>query len=238
MACGYIYKYYTGWFSHMTSRRFVIPDIHGCALTFRALVENAIRLQPEDSLYLLGDYIDRGPRSRELLDTILDLRKHGFHVEALRGNHEEMLLNADDSLMNFRLWIINGGHATLDSFKVERAGEIPSRYLDFLKNLRYFIELEDFVLVHACLDFQNENPFSDRETMLWARYCDADISRIGNRRLITGHTPIPREALIKGIEAERILLDNGCVYKGAPGLGSLAALELNSMAIYFQENID
>ncbi len=64
----------------MTSRRFVIPDIHGCARTFRALVEDVIRLKPMDSLYLLGDYIDRGPRSKDLLDKILELSAEGHNI--------------------------------------------------------------------------------------------------------------------------------------------------------------
>ncbi len=222
----------------MTSRRFVIPDIHGCARTFRALVEDVIRLKPMDSLYLLGDYIDRGPRSKDLLDKILELSAEGHNIHALRGNHEEMLLNSDKSLDDFHLWIMNGGRTTLDSFGVESASEIPSSYLNFLTQLQNFIVLEEFVLVHACLNFENPDPFADREAMLWARQCEVDTSRLGNRKLINGHTPVTRKALLKGLNTSRIMLDNGCVYKGYAGLGSLAALELNSMSVCFQENID
>jgi serine/threonine protein phosphatase 1 len=223
---------------NMASRRFVIPDIQGCARTFRALLEDVIRLNPWDSLYLLGDYIDRGPRSRELLDIILKLRKKGFSVHALRGNHEEMLLNSDNSPSDFHLWLENGGRQTLDSFGVERTAEIPSHYVTLLAQLPYFILLEDFVLVHACLNFELADPFIDREAMLWSRNCEVDTWLLGNRRLINGHLPVPRETLLQSLSASRITLDNGCVYKGRTGLGSLAALELNSMNVFFQENID
>jgi serine/threonine protein phosphatase 1 len=222
----------------MTKRRFVIPDLHGCARTFRTLLEDVIRLNPWDSLYLLGDYVDRGPRSRELLDTIIKLRKKGFSVHALRGNHEEMLLNSDNSLEDFQLWVENGGRQTLDSFGVRSAGEIPNHYVAFLAQLPYFILLDDFVLVHACLNFDIPDPFVDRQAMLWRRQCNVNRQFLGNKSLINGHMPVPREALLESLSTARITLDNGCVYKGRYGFGSLAALELDSMTVYFQENID
>jgi serine/threonine protein phosphatase 1 len=225
-------------YSKMPPRHFVIPDIHGCAVTFRTLVEDVICLTTEDQLYLLGDYIDRGPRNKEVLDTIIGLARGGYSVKTLRGNHEEMLLNSENSPADFRLWTLNGGNATLYSFGVDSAGEIPRRYLKFLEKLPLFFILDDFILVHACLNFDSPDPFSDRESMLWARHCEVDRSRIGNRRVISGHTPVNREALEKGLDSSRIMLDNGCVYKGYTGLGALAALELNSMALFFQENID
>ncbi len=222
----------------MSTRRFVIPDIHGCARTFHALLHNVIRLQPEDTLYLLGDYIDRGPRSKELLDEIINLLKKGYSVHPLRGNHEEMLLQSQVSLQALSLWMTNGGHATLDSFRAEDAREIPYNYRNFLLALPSYIILDDFVLVHACLNFDIPDPFTDTETMLWARTCQVNPERIGSRRLVCGHTAIRRESVLKSLATTRIMLDNGCVYKGYPELGSLTALELDSMSLYFQENID
>jgi serine/threonine protein phosphatase 1 len=61
---------------------------------------------------------------------------------------------------------------------------------------------------------------------------------IGGKRLIGGHTPQNRDGIRRSLDGDHILLDNGCVYKGEPGLGSLAALELQTMELYFQENID
>ncbi len=222
----------------MPHRRFVIPDIHGCGRTFRALLEEVIRPIPGDHLYFLGDYIDRGPRSGETLEMIMGLFEKGFRVNALRGNHEEMLLDSINSDFDLDLWLMNGGHATLESIGADSPDMLPTRYLKFLEKLHYFIILDDFVLVHACLNFENDDPFADRKAMLWSRHCTVDEARIGNRRLISGHTPVSREIIEKSLHSSRILLDNGCVFRGYPGLGALAALELNSMTLFFQENID
>jgi serine/threonine protein phosphatase 1 len=149
-----------------------------------------------------------------------------------------MLLESQESLSALSLWMKNGGQATLESFRAEDAGEIPYNYHNFLLALPNFIILDDFILVHACLNFGIADPFADTETMLWARSCQVSTKRIGGRRVICGHTAIQREAVIKSLATDRIMLDNGCVYKGDPELGSLTALELASMSLYFQENID
>lgn len=220
------------------TRRFVIPDIHGCCLTFRRLVSEVIGLERADELYLLGDMIDRGPDSKGVLDFFLELRDQGFSIKGIKGNHEEMCLRADEDLESMELWIANGGLATLRSFEAESAGEIPRRYRNLLRSLPGYILLEDFVIVHAALNFDSIDPFADTEAMLWMRTCNVDTSRIGGRRLISGHTPVTREQLTSSLASDRILIDNGCVFAGRPGLGSLTALELNSMRIWYQDNID
>lgn len=73
-------------------RRFAIGDIHGCYNTFESLVEDKIALRKEDQLFLLGDYIDRGIRNREVLDYIIELKEEGFQVFPLMGNHEYFVL--------------------------------------------------------------------------------------------------------------------------------------------------
>lgn len=222
----------------MKRRRFVIPDIHGCCRTFRSLVSEVICLECADELYLLGDMIDRGPDSKGVLDFILELRDQGFSVKGVKGNHEEMCLRADESLEAMELWIANGGLATLRSFEVESAGEIPKRYRNLLQTLPNYIQLDDFVIVHAALNFASSDPFADAEAMLWMRECSVDSVRINGRRLVSGHTPVKREQLTASLSTDRILLDNGCVFTGGKGLGSLAALELNSMRVWYQDNID
>jgi serine/threonine protein phosphatase 1 len=222
----------------MKPRRFVIPDIHGCCRTFRSLVSEVIRLERADELYLLGDMIDRGPDSKGVLDFILELRDQGFSIKGVKGNHEEMCLRAGEGLEFMELWIVNGGLATLRSFAAENAGEIPRRYRDLLRSLPNYIQLDDFVIVHAALNFDSSDPFADIEAMLWMRECSVDPSRIGGRRLVSGHTPVTREQLTTSLTTDRILLDNGCVFTGRPGLGSLTALELNSMSVWYQDNID
>lgn len=222
----------------MVARRFVIPDIHGCARTFAALVFDVLRIRQTDMLYLLGDYIDRGPRSREVIDLLVSLQHDGFIIHPIRGNHDEMLLRSCGSLDYFRLWILNGGRTTLESFGVEDPCEIPGPYRHFLAGLPYYLELEDSILVHAGLNFAADDPFADTQAMLWSRSDEVVPERTGYRKVISGHTPVSRETIRQSISTGRIFLDNGCVYAPQPDLGTLAALELNTMSLYFQVNID
>jgi serine/threonine protein phosphatase 1 len=74
--------------------------------------------------------------------------------------------------------------------------------------------------------------------MLWIRSAYVDRQRIGGRRLICGHTPVSRTRLEASLDSSRIMLDNGCVFGERPETGSLAALELESMTVRYQENID
>jgi serine/threonine protein phosphatase 1 len=222
----------------MLSRTFVIGDIHGCAATLRRLVDVTLHPEPTDRIYLLGDLIDRGPDSKGVLDFIFELRARGLAVNSVRGNHDDMCLQAGNDRYYLDLWSANGGLDTLESFQADGPGDIPVLYRDFLTSLPYFLLLDDFVIVHAGLDFVVENPFSDTNAMLWTRSPHVDRGRIGGRRLVCGHTPVTRQHLEESLTCDRIMLDNGCVYAGRPGMGCLAALELGSMTIQYQENID
>ena len=221
------------------SRRFAIGDVHGCSRTLRRLVEQGIGLTRADELYLLGDLIDRGPDTKGVLDFIFELRESGFNVVSVRGNHEQMCLHAGESLESLEMWLANGGLATLRSFDIESPDGIPRQYRSFLRSLPYYILLDGFVIVHASLNFDRSDPFTDREAMLWQRECDVDPARTGGRRLVSGHTPVTRQQLEASLATDRIQVDNGCVFAAErPGLGSLAALELDTLSVVYQENID
>jgi len=208
-------------------------------VTFSALLHDVLRIRKTDTIYLLGDYIDRGPRSREVVDSILRLRQKGYSAHALRGNHDDMLLRACEDRDCFRVWLLNGGRTTLDSFGIEDPCDTPLVYKRFLSRLPYYFELEDFILVHAGLNRQADDPFSDKEAMLWARPSSINTTSVfTGKPIISGHTPVTKEAIINSLRTGWILLDNGCVYSSNQELGSLAALELNSLSLYFQKNID
>jgi serine/threonine protein phosphatase 1 len=222
----------------MRTRRFAIPDIHGCANTFAALLHDVLRIRASDTLYLLGDYTDRGPRSKEVLDHIFELRRKGYSIHPIRGNHDDMLLRACGDLDYFRVWILNGGGATLESFNVEDPCELPLSYRRFFDTLPYYLELEDYILVHAGLNFMTADPFSDKEAMLWTRTREVNSDVIGQKKVVTGHTPVSREAIRQSTSSGLIPLDNGCVYAATTHLGTLAALDLDTLSLYFQKNID
>jgi len=222
----------------MTSRNFVIGDVHGCAQTLQQLIFKVIRVRHTDTLYFLGDLIDRGPRSRETLETIIRLKSAGYSVLSIRGNHEEMMLNACRNRTESLLWLENGGLATLRNFNVEDACEIPIETRKFLAGLPYYILLDRFILCHAGINCLAENPLEDHEAMIWSRNLPVMPERLGGRRVICGHTVHTLEEIRSSMESDRIFLDNGCVFKDMKGLGNLVALEIGSMTLYKTENID
>ena len=222
----------------MNPRIFVIGDVHGCNKTLHEMIFKVIRLRTVDRLYLLGDLIDRGPGSREVLDTIMRLQSAGYFIRSVRGNHEEMLLDACRNRNGFLLWIENGGRATLQSFGVEDPCEIPIPYRRFLADLPYHILLDDFVISHAGINCLADDPFSDTFSMLWGRELPVIPERIGNRRVICGHTVHTLADIQNSLHATLIPLDAGCVFSGRAGFGNLAALEVRSMTIHHTPNID
>ena len=76
------------------SRRIAIGDIHGCSNTLKGLLEEKIRIRAEDQIIFVGDYIDRGPDSKGVLDYVIGLREKVSNLVFIRGNHEEMLIES------------------------------------------------------------------------------------------------------------------------------------------------
>lgn len=222
----------------MASRTFVIGDVHGCAHTLQHLLFRIIRLRSSDRLFFLGDLIDRGPRSREVLDIIIRLQSAGYSISSVRGNHEQMLLDACRNRNSFRLWMENGGITTLQSFGVEDACKIPVQYLNFLSSLPHYILLDTFVLCHAGINCMTADPFSDTEAMLWSRDLPVLPERIGGRRVLCGHTVHSVAEISDSLGANRIFLDAGCVFTEREQLGNLLTLEIATMTVQHTSNID
>lgn len=222
----------------MSQRIFVIGDVHGCALTLQHLIFKVIRIRRTDTLYFLGDIIDRGPRSRETLETILRLRAAGYSLASIRGNHEEMMLNACRNRTESLLWLENGGIETLKSFRVEDACEIPIETRKFVADFPYYILLDRFILCHAGVNCLAEAPLEDQEAMIWSHNLPVIPERLGGRRLICGHTVQTLEEIRSSLSSDRISLDNGCVFNYRQEFGHLVALEIGTMALYETRNID
>jgi serine/threonine protein phosphatase 1 len=235
-------------------RRWVIPDIHGHVNTLKALFGEQIKPTRYDEIYFLGDYIDRGPASKEVIDFIRFLQKDEYNVTALKGNHEDMLVELHDAEMQSKgsifslfsnkkrgAWMAMGGKETLKSFGVSSARDIPPDYIEWMRGLPYYAELEEWVLVHAGLNFRVEDPFSDKLSMLWLRDYEIRPEMIGNRKIIHGHVPVNLELISLSIRNriyKFIDLDNGIYVRGHEGYGNLVALELNSMEMVIGDNRD
>lgn len=220
------------------SNIFIIGDIHGCNKTFQKLL-NRLSPQKDDMIYLLGDYIDRGPGSKEVVDIILDLEKQGYKLDYLRGNHEQMLLDSLRSQNNFYIWLKNGAGSTLRSYGAKTPAEIPAAHIDFYRKTKYFIDLDNYILVHGGMNFHISNPLKDTQAMVWIRNNYVDIKKTKGKKLITGHTPVSPDQVRHSLTTDKIMLDSGCVYVNQINyLGYLTALELNSFELTIQRNID
>jgi len=228
-------------------RKLAITDIHGCLNTFQSLLDK-IAFSFGDELYLLGDFVDRGPDSKGVIDYIMELQRRGYKVFCLRGNHDQMMLDALNGDEQNSLWMNNGAKSTLKSFGVKRVEDIPELYFDFIRNLPYTLETDSYILVHAGLDFSNEDPYENRQAMLWIRnwYLLTNYDWLGDRVILHGHTPQYRpeiEKQLKTLDKQRILgLDNGCVYNSSSnrrdGFGSLCAFNLDDRSLTFVDNIE
>src|SRR6266550_3145025 len=104
-------------------RTLAIGDIHGCNAALSALLEQ-VQPDPADQIIFLGDYIDRGPASRAVIDTLLELRKSCSTV-FLRGNHEVMILDARDDSTKANLWQSYGGLEALISYGINYSNYGP-----------------------------------------------------------------------------------------------------------------
>ncbi|MDD4604324.1 MAG: metallophosphoesterase family protein [Bacteroidales bacterium] len=235
-------------------KRWVIPDIHGCAKTLQALINDLIKPMRSDELYFLGDYVDRGPDSKGVIDFIRKLEQEKYNLVALKGNHEDFMIELYDGMHHaksvwwykfgnkkYNSWAEIGGKPTLQCFDAQNITDIPTDYIEWMRHLPLYVSLDDFILVHAGLNFKNEDPFEDQRAMLWLRDYEINAEKIGKRRLIHGHVPVNMELismLVKSRGYKFIDLDNGPYLQGKDGFGNLVALELNSMEMAIQYNLD
>jgi serine/threonine protein phosphatase 1 len=236
------------------SKRWVIPDIHGCVNTLKALIEEQIKPALSDELYFLGDYIDRGPESRAVIDYIRALSRDEYLVKPLKGNHEDILVQLYDAEIqskkprflrflnrNKRSWYTIGAKETLKSFRISHIRDIQPEYIEWMRNLDYFVSLEKFILVHAGLNCKIDDPFTDTQSMLWLRDYEILPEKTGNRKIIHGHVPVDLQFInysIKNDIYRFIDLDNGPYLSGRDGYGNLVALELTNMEMVIQDNRD
>lgn len=216
-------------------RTLVIGDIHGCYELLNKLLQKVNFQKNQDRIIFIGDYIDRGPEARKVLDLVMELVNEG--AIALLGNHEEMFVAAYENFNHITPWILNGGRTTLASFgidKNEKEGirEIPVKYIEFLKSLPLYYETKDYIFVHAGLDPQIQNPlYTNKYAMLWIRDEWLNCNYRGKKKVIFGHTPTltindhwKAEPWISG---NKICLDTGGVYSKYGG--RLSCLELPGM---------
>jgi serine/threonine protein phosphatase 1 len=222
-------------------RIIAISDIHGHNSTFKALL-NKTGLTKDDELVILGDCIDRGPDSKGVLDTIIRLQQNGYHVKCILGNHEDLLLRAYYNSDEQRAWSFNGGIASMKSFGVRQANEIPPEYIEFLESLELKHESGNTLFVHAGLNMQTESPFQDEYAMLWISdwYDELKFDRLNADTIIHGHMISTRAEIELNLDNMGnfpvMCIDNGC-YCTKPGFNHLCAFDLTNRQLYFNKNV-
>ena len=222
--------------------RYAVGDVHGCSKTLRTMVEEVLRLGEDDTLFLLGDYIDRGPDSKGVLDYLLHLMwDKDYDIRPIMGNHEQMCLDAVSDSAARDLWYGNWGLLTLQQFGVSEPKEIPKRYLDFMAAMPRILTTEhDYVLVHAGLNFRTADPILDTspQDMLWERDHRVAPEKLGGRTVLCGHVITPLFEIRASLDQPIICLDNGCFYKGHMSYGNLVALNLATRELLVQANCE
>lgn len=204
-------------------RLFSIGDIHGCAKSLDSLIA-IIKPRPEDHLVFIGDYIDRGPDSKGVIDRLLAL-KQVCKCTFLRGNHEAMMI---DYLAGrgMELWEINGGIETLESYRKDGTIQIPDDHKQFLNETVLFHNEPGFFFVHAGLKpdktIQENIALNGEDVFLWERSHLYVEELAWEKPIVCGHTP-HREPILKH---NLILIDTGCVYSSFQGFGKLTAVQL------------
>ena len=212
-------------------RRVFIGDIHGHYDGLKRLWDN-IAPSGDDQIYCVGDLIDRGPKSSEVVDFV---RQHA--TGCVRGNHEQLLLDAfadgDLNLPTLQGWIFSGGQATLTSYN----GSITAlgKHVDWLKHLPLYIDLGDVFLVHAGI---NPNlPLAEQSSheLCWSRepFHSSPTPFFADKTIVTGHTIT---FTFPGVKPGQIVggrgwldIDTGVYH---PRSGWLTALDWDNRLVY------
>ena len=218
--------------------RYIVSDIHGCYAEYRALLEK-IRFSGDDTLYVLGDAMDRGPEPIRVIRDLMD-RPNVYYI---LGNHDDMMLQVMEVLAQdvqekaltrltpqfmegYNHWLREGGAVTAEQFrKLSREERLD--ILDYLRDAPGYELAEEgdhlFVMVHGGLgNFHPDRELDDYSLpeLIWER---PDYTRQyfpGSRiTLVTGHTPTPliredRQPLVYKAQGH-LALDCGCVFGGA-----------------------
>jgi len=192
---------------------YAIGDVHGCLGKLERLLARCVERCGEAPMRIVfvGDYIDRGPDSRGVIDLVRNLQRERSGVVCLRGNHEALLLEAVET-GDEELWLFNGGGQTLASYDVDHAADLPADVLEWIAALRLSFDDGRRFFVHAGV-----NPAAplDRQSphdLVWIREPFLSSTRDYGRLIVHGHTPVRTGK--PDLRRNRLNIDTAAVYGG------------------------
>ncbi|MDA7865300.1 serine/threonine protein phosphatase [Akkermansiaceae bacterium] len=202
--------------------KLVIGDIHGCRTALETMFEVVVPSN-EDLIVTLGDYVDRGPDSKGVIDYLLE-KKRTHKLVHLMGNHEIQMIRALETKQDCERFLSGmcGGRDTLESYG-GGFEDVPEEHWEFIKKAELYHELDAFILVHAGVEAGLPVDEQDRETYYYQRFYSQQPHRSG-KTVVCGHTiqgDLPTNL------GYAICLDT-CAYGG----GWLSALDLDSGRIW------
>lgn len=209
-------------------RLIAVGDIHGQMGKLLGLME-LLQPGPEDQFVFLGDYVDRGPDSRGVIDYLIEFKKKFPNAIFIRGNHDQMLLDAlvelgkadgqrlrdlsmvfaaDAEPSDLDLLLFNGGRQTLASYRLESFMQgLPTEHVKFLQETVFWWCHDEFVFVHAAVENGVALEQQDPYFLLWQRWADPGAN--GEVHVVGHHPTTNRKPLF---EEGRISLDTGAGY--------------------------
>jgi len=206
-------------------RTIAIGDIHGCATALKALLA-MLELTTDDTLVMLGDAIDRGPDSRDVLEQLIAVGKLCNFVPIL-GNHEQMLLDAIDRKRPQREWLIHGGNETLDSYgSVSTLADIPQEHVDFICTWIDYFETDGYFFAHGNYLPKKKLNKQPWEEMRWRSLKNfLPAQHVSKKTAILGHTANKQGEIVN--HGHLVCIDTFC-----HGGGWLTALEPKTVMVW------
>ncbi|MFD2181737.1 metallophosphoesterase family protein [Rhodoplanes azumiensis] len=196
-------------------RTYAIGDVHGMVYLLRRLISRCLQDGRGNALrfVMLGDYVDRGADAKEAVQQLLHLqKKRPAKFICLRGNHEALLLAASEDAAAEQQWLRNGGAATLRSYGVEHARDLPAEHLEWLKTLPTTHDDGLRLFVHAGIDPGKSIHQQAEHDLLWIRDRFLKDKRDHGRFVVHGHTPLSEG--LPDLHPNRVNLDTGAGYRG------------------------
>jgi serine/threonine protein phosphatase 1 len=205
---------------------YAIGDIHGSLQKLRDLMTQCRRHADgaAATFVFLGDYIDRGPDSRGVVEALMDLQaRDDNRVVALKGNHEAVALEIIDGETEPEHWLQEGGVATLQSYKVDHARDLPLEHIAWLRSLPFCYDDGRRFFVHAGVDPERPLGAQRPHDLIWIREPFLSDARDYGRLIVHGHTP--QTTGLPDFRGNRLNLDTGAVYGRALTAAAFASAE-------------